>query len=150
MCDGSDVPWRQQQLIICAIIVLPLLGSPLLRESPRLLLHGDGPLLEADAATEGVPTGSNAYVSSSSDVMDSAPAAQASQALSRRVKMFRTAVLCAVWFTVNLLFYGLDYAVGACDPTEGCNLYMHGVLTALADLPGCARDLGPLTARSIR
>lgn len=49
-------------------------------------------------------------------------------------------VLCVSfsWLTVNLLFYGLDFAVASCDAAHGCDIYRHGALTAIADLPGYA------------
>ena len=48
------------------------------------------------------------------------------------------AIISASWFGVNLLYYGLDFAVGACDAAKGCDVYVNGVLVALADLPGFA------------
>ena len=58
--------------------------------------------------------------------------------------------LLARWFGVNLLFYGLDFAVGACDAAKGCDLYVNGVLTALADLPGYGKPTGIEPLHDIR
>ena len=40
------------------------------------------------------------------------------------------------WLAVSLLYYGLDFAVAACDPSQGCNRYTHAALTSLVDIPG--------------
>jgi len=68
-------------------------------------------------------------------------------AWTQRMLLHLFIIACA-WFVVNLLFYGLDFAVGACDPSAGCNPHVNGVLIAVADLPGYA--LSVLAADSPR
>lgn len=68
--------------------------------------------------------------------------ARSQPAVARGTRVWTSALLCelavvsAVWLAVNLLFYGLDFAVGSCSAAAGCNTYAHAALTGVADLPG--------------
>ena len=48
----------------------------------------------------------------------------------------RILLVGACWLAVSLLYYGLSFAIGACDPDKGCNPYPRGALLALVDVPG--------------
>lgn len=54
---------------------------------------------------------------------------------SRRV-LPRIAIVGFCWLSVSLLYYGLSFAIGHCDPTNGCDPYPRGALLALVDIPG--------------
>lgn len=142
--DRAALGWRAQQLIICAVPAMPLLLTPCLIESPRFVARKGRAVVRTPVATvdgEEAPVDAAAAASSSEcDVPGPADtpglAAPQPPTLMRGRQLGWLAIVCCVWFEVNLLFYGLDYAVGACDPAAGCDVYTNGALTAMADLPG--------------
>ena len=66
--------------------------------------------------------------------MDSPP--DAPPAVFDRRSLLHLLVISFAWFGVNMLYYGLDFAVGGCEAANGCDVYVNGALTAFADLPG--------------
>ena len=60
-----------------------------------------------------------------------------------------------LWLAVSTLFYGLDFSVGSCQASEGCDRYRQSLLTTLVDVPGyligslLADALGRRTAASL-
>ena len=56
--------------------------------------------------------------------------------LLRPPTLCRMLIVSWCWLAVGLLYYGLNFAIGACDEASGCNPYQHGALMGLVDIPG--------------
>ena len=145
-----ELGWRVQNLVLCAIQTLPFaLATCVVRESPRFLLQTGRPA-EAEEAIRAVlspeaalaTTGFTLALEGSRRPSHCEPTSPPTHGPSARHLLLeaetlrRLAVVTFAWFGVNLLFYGLDFAVAACKVEDGCNIYTNGILTAVADLPG--------------
>ncbi|KAL1512254.1 hypothetical protein AB1Y20_005516 [Prymnesium parvum] len=142
-----DIGWRAQQLILSAVQALPFCCAFFVKETPSFLQQA-GRHSEAEATLRGelsphaakeladctlrAPPVERDLGSGDSD--DAVPL----RLLTQPTTLFRMLIVAISWFTVNLTFYGLDFSVGGCKAEDGCDAYLNGLLTAVADLPGYA------------
>ncbi|KAL3916984.1 MAG: hypothetical protein SGPRY_006592, partial [Prymnesium sp.] len=132
--EASSLGWRGQQLILCALQALPFALACGVSES-ALYLQAAGREQEAERALRAAlgEDGAARLQGVSISAPPSAPQGARAGGTS-----WRMLVVALSWFTCNLTFYGLDFSVGACRAEEGCDVYLHAALTAVADIPGYA------------
>jgi MFS family permease len=132
---AAGLGWRVQQLLLCAVTVVPMsVACARLRESPRFLLSQDrreeaeAVLVRATGLSDCLLAGVVAEGGAADEASQpSVSGAQSSwRLLCEPTVLWRLFVVSCTWFTVNLIYYGLSFA-----PMTSSK-----ALNALADLPG--------------
>ena len=118
-------------MVVCALIAAPLLAASCVRESPAFLLNR-GKQRVAEASLRAALAGDDAQPvppgwvlvapkqGASGDLNGDATDGK-SVSLLRQPLLGQLAVVSLSWAAINLLYYGLGFAVGSCDPADGCN-----------------------------